>query len=74
MFSSDSLTEQVYGDSELANVFVNIILLNDVEFQNVAATYESALCINQWGSYTIEIQLDQFLVLILTYKGITLIR
>ena len=41
MFSSDSLTEQVYSDSELANVFVNIILLNDVEFQNVAATYES---------------------------------
>ena len=51
MFSIDSLTEKVYSDSELANVFVNIILLKDVEFQNVAATYESALCINQWGLY-----------------------
>ena len=37
----------MHGYSELANFFVNIILVIDEEFQNVAATFDSALCMNQ---------------------------
>lgn len=73
MFSSNSLIEEMHGYSELANFFVNIILLIDEEFQNVAATFDSALCMNQWESYVVEIQLDYILFLILIEKGITLI-
>lgn len=58
MFSSNSLIEEVHGYSELANFFANIILLIDEKFQNVAAAFDSALCMNQWESYVVEIQLD----------------